>query len=142
MSIADLGAPTNNTSIYCNNFNLSNYSIFNLSHEEVGIDPTVVLTIPTVSNTNYNITLCLQGRITAGPNIGDGRSLYYTASYKNVAGTLSQVGTQTYVYNITDTAAATLSPGFSVSGTSILLTFSGMSGVNMRWRGTYSIMTC
>lgn len=101
----------------------------------------VVFTIPTVANTTYGLTLISEGKMTVGSNVGDARYTTLVALFKNISGTVTQVGTQTAVYNLTDTSMASYTPGFSISGTSILMSIGGSSGVTIQWSGVYIIYT-
>jgi hypothetical protein len=146
MSIVNLEAP-NSLELNCGklttgSISYNNSLTFNFSHLQNGTTPTVALTIQTALNTNYNIILNLQCRVTSSPNTGNGKAICYTASFRNVDGVVAQIGSQTTVYSMTDVSAATFNPGFSITGTNVLLTFSGSIGVNTQWNGTYTIITC
>jgi len=96
--------------------------------------PATVQTVATTSNTVYNIVSTVVARRTDAAT--EGFSSIVTASFKNVAGTVTQIGgtgnTSIEVYadtGVTDT----WSVGYTISGTNVTIVVTGQTGKTISW---------
>ena len=93
---------------------------------------TTIDTFATGSNTNYDITVKINARQTGGSGTtGHGASYKMTATFRNIAGTVTQIGTTTYLATHEDNAA--WNADFSISGTNILTRVTGEASKNITW---------
>lgn len=94
---------------------------------------TTALTFATASNKSYLLTLKIIGRRTGGVSgsAGDSGGFYLDVLAKNVAGTLSIVGTQSLTPIFRDQILWTVAA--SVSGTNLLVKVTGAVGNNVSW---------
>lgn len=94
---------------------------------------TTVLTYPTASNKSYQLFVRITGRRTGGSSgaAGDSAAFRLGAAFKNVAGTLSQVGSDNLTVVGRDQAAWTAQT--AVSGTNVLVKVSGAANNNVSW---------
>lgn len=87
---------------------------------------------PPANSTTY-ITATIVGRRTDGANAGDGAVATITCAYKNIAGTLTQIGSDTVALPY---ASASINSSAASSGTSsgqIQIKIAGTSGATINW---------
>ena len=90
-----------------------------------------ILTIP-VSDTSYNllnVTVDLNGGEISGS--GDMAGYKFVGTFKNVSGTLTQIGTTTVLHSVEDDAATDFQ--FTISGTNILVQVKGINLESWQW---------
>ncbi len=103
--------------------------------ETTDASQTVAGTMTTVSGRSYILEIIILARRTGGANIGgslgDTNSYKLTGTFKNISGTLTQVGTTTEVFS--DEDAGSWSVALGVSSLSIQVLVTGAANTNIRW---------
>jgi hypothetical protein len=92
---------------------------------------TTTVDIPIATDTNKTFRLVIAGRIANGSvtgTVGDAWGATREAMFKNVAGTVSQVGATTVISTFTDTNMTTTTAALTVSTTNARLTITAPSG--------------
>lgn len=93
--------------------------------------PTTLLTIPVPSGAAVMIETNVIGK-TATP---DATSFRQTATFKNTAGTVTQIGATTSVHAHPDTALVSADVTYTPSGANILVQVEGVAATNINWVG-------
>lgn len=95
--------------------------------------PTTVHTFTTASNRSYHYEVRCTARRTGGSagTAGDTASYRLIGTFKNVSGTLTQVGTTTAIHTAEDQAGWDCTLG--TSGTAIVVTGTGAANNNINW---------
>lgn len=93
---------------------------------------TNITTINTTSNKVYTIKVQAIAQRTFNT---DTFVREVVATFKNVAGTVSQVGSTATIYSMADTSISGSSINFSISGTDITISVTGVTGVlTINWQ--------
>lgn len=104
-------------------------------HEDVQTtDATVsnILSVATASSNNYTIRAFVTAIQTAGSGtVGHGAGYEVVATFRNIAGALTQIGTTTTLYTHEDNAGWNC--GIVVSGTNIIVQVTGEASKTIRW---------
>ncbi len=96
--------------------------------------PTTIITFATSSNLVYSVSGTVTLKVTAsggGATLGDGASYDFYGAFKNVAGTVSEIGTE-YPTTFEDASLAAADITVSVSGTSVIVQVIGIA-TNINW---------
>lgn len=95
--------------------------------------PTTILSFTTASNFSYQVEVMCTARRTGGSagTAGDSAGYKLFGTFKNVAGTLTQVGTTTAAHTAEDQAGMDCTLG--TSGTAIVVTGTGTVNNNFNW---------
>lgn len=97
--------------------------------------PTTILTLPTISDTGYNIS----NSIVCYANIsGDSAGFTYNISAKNTGGTVSIIDTALIVNGRTNN---NLSMNTIVSGTNLLIQVVGLAITNINWKAETVVLS-
>lgn len=93
-------------------------------------------TIDTVTDTVLHVEVTLVARQTGGASgtPGDGASYKFYGTFKNVSGTVTQIGTTTFTYTAEDVAA--YNPFLDISGTTVRVRCQNPSGYHTVWHST------
>jgi hypothetical protein len=92
---------------------------------------TTTIDIPITTDTNKNFRIRVSGRIAAGSasgTVGDAWGAVREAMFKNVAGTVAQVGATTVISTFTDTNMTTATVALTVSTTNARVTITAPTG--------------
>lgn len=94
---------------------------------------TTVQTIATTTDTTLQIKAEVIGRRTGGTGgtAGDGAGYFIVGTFKNIGGTVTQIGTTTNVHVVEDQAG--WGCVFTISGTNILVQITGATNNNVVW---------
>lgn len=94
---------------------------------------TTVETIATTTDTTIQIKAEVIGRRTGGTGgtAGDGAGYFIVGTFKNIGGTVTQIGTTTNVHVVEDQAGWNCV--FTISGTNILVQITGATNNNVVW---------
>lgn len=97
---------------------------------------TTIHTVPTVSDTTKMIEVRVVARRTGGTGgtAGDGAAYIKVATFKNIAGTVTQIGANSDVHIAEDQAGWDVT--FSVSTTNVLVQVTGAADNNVTWHAT------
>lgn len=90
--------------------------------------PTVIMSID--YSTGQLVSDLTSRVIAQDTNTGTSASISHVASFKNVGGVVTQVGTTAYGGSFEDSS---WSADWSISGTSVNLTVTGAAGVTINW---------
>lgn len=94
--------------------------------------PTTIITIPLAT---AGAVIMIETNVIGKDATPDLTSFRQTGSFKNVGGTVSQVGATTEVHAHADAGLNTASVDYAISGTNILVQVTGISATNITWKG-------
>ncbi|TAK04201.1 hypothetical protein EPO34_03585 [Patescibacteria group bacterium] len=97
---------------------------------------TTILTLATITDSVKMIEIKVAARRTGGTGgtAGDGAGYARVATFKNIAGTVSQIGSTQD--NATHESQAVWDVSFSISGTNVLVQVTGAADNNITWHAT------
>ena len=109
-----------------------------------GLDTTdaTATTIATIDASTasraYVIEAEVTARVTAGTHIDEVAQYKIRGLFKNVSGTVTQIGSTTVMSSIEDTNISAYDAAFTISGTNVLIQATGEASHTVRWRVTYN----
>lgn len=94
---------------------------------------TAIVTYAPPANSTVYITATIVGRRTDGGNAGDGATATLTCCYKNIAGTLTQIGSDTAALPYASASINASAASSGTSGSTIQIKIAGVANATVNW---------